>query len=418
MNYIKEKLRDYRQELSFSGKWILIAIIVGVVLGFVGTLFYWCMSQATSFRLSHPWMIFLLPFSGLLIVWLYRVRRVEKDEGTNLVIESVRAREELPVQMAPLIFIATIITHLFGGSAGREGAALQIGGSIGNGIGRLLHLNKNDRSIITMCGMSAAFSAIFGTPLAASIFSIEVISVGIMQYSALVPCVISALIAHGIATSFLDQSMGFEVTGLPAFGVRSAILAAVLAALCALISILFCVVLHQSEKLYRKIFRNSYLRVAAGGCFVLLITLLLGTQDYNGVGLTMMQESFHQSEPFYAFLCKILLTALTLGAGFKGGEIVPSFFIGAVFGSFFSAICGLPVSLCAAIGLGSVFCGVTNCPITSLLICFELFGFQGMPYYMLAIAISYMLSGYFGLYRSQRIMYSKYRADYVNKKAE
>jgi H+/Cl- antiporter ClcA len=266
-----------------------------------------------------------------------------------------------------------------------------------------------------MCGMSGAFSALFGTPMAAALFPLEVVSVGVMYYTALVPCVISSLVAHGIAVSFGVVNELFLIDEIPEFGAIPAIQISVLAILCALVSILFCVALHQTEFLYKVFFKNPYLRAFVGGCIVVLLTVLVGTQDYNGTGVQIIEKCIDGSVRPEAFLVKILFTALTLGAGYKGGEIVPSFFIGAAFGCLFGNLIGFSPTLCTAVGMTSVFCGVTNSPITSLLISFELFGYDGMPYFLLAISFSYMLSGYFGLYRSQRIVYSKYKTDYINK---
>jgi H+/Cl- antiporter ClcA len=268
-----------------------------------------------------------------------------------------------------------------------------------------------------MCGMSAAFSALFGTPLAAAIFSMEVVSVGIMYYAALVPCVISSLIAYAIAQSFGVGTETFVIHAMPKFTVSSAVLVSVLAILCALVSMLFCIILHQSEHLYRRFLKNPYLRAFVGGCFIILLTLLVGDQRYNGTGMDMIEGFFSSGTAApEAFLLKMIFTALTLGAGYKGGEIVPSFFTGAAFGCLFGSLTGFCPNLCTAVGMTAVFCGVTNCPITSLLISFELFGFEGMPYFLLAIAFSYMLSGYYGLYSSQKIVYSKYKTNYINKK--
>ncbi len=397
-------------------KWILAAIISGGIIGSVGTLFYFGMSFVTLLHNQNPWLVFLLPIGGLGIVSLYHLLNRKEDTGTNLVISAVHSDDHVPLRVAPLIFISTLITHLFGGSAGREGAALQIGGSIGNALGNLFRFDQKDTRIMIMCGMSAAFSAIFGTPMAAAVFSMELISVGVMYYTALVPCVISALVARGVADVFGAGKELFLIRDMPAFTVVSAVQISFLAVLCALVSILFCVALRQSEHLYRKLFSNAYVRIFAGGCLIILLTLLSGTTDYNGAGMSVIERCFRGNAAPEAFLLKIAFTALTIGAGYKGGEIVPSFFVGAAFGCLFGNLAGLSPSLCAAVGMSAVFCGVTNCPISSLLISFELFGFEGMPYFLLAVAFSYMLSGYFGLYHSQKIVYSKYKADYINRK--
>lgn len=399
-----------------SARWIIFAVLSGIVIGFVGTAFFYCMQTVTKLRIAHPWLLFLLPAGGVAIVGLYHLLHDEKDTGTNLVLSAIHSNENIPLRMAPLIFISTLITHLFGGSAGREGAALQLGGSIGNALGKLFRFDDKDQHIMIMCGMSASFSALFGTPMAAAIFSMEVVSVGIMHYSALVPCVIAALISHGIAVYFGIHPEHFDLGVLPAFSPKTAVLIGILAVLCALVSILFCIILHESEKLYKYFFKNPYLRAIVGGGIVIALTLLVGNRDYNGTGMDIIAQCMEGDVFPLAFLLKMIFTAATLGAGYKGGEIVPSFFIGATFGCLFGNLTGLSPALCAAVGMGAVFCGVTNSPITSLLICFEMFGFEGMPYYLLAIALSYMLSGYYGLYSSQKIIYSKYKTEYINRK--
>lgn len=417
MNEIfKHKLEHNAKRIGTSLKWVIFSIVSGVSVGCVGTLFYFGMSFVTLIRRRYPSILFLLPLGGVIIVALYRIMHDEKDTGTNLVLSAIHSDDNLPLRMAPLIFISTLITHLFGGSAGREGAALQLGGSIGNALGKLFRFDDKDKHIMIMCGMSAAFSALFGTPMAAAIFSMEVVSVGIMYYAALVPCVISALIARGIAASFGVVPEVFNIQALPRFSIKTAILISFLAILCAAVSIFFCMMLHQSEHLYKRFFKNPYLRIFVGGCIIILLTLIVGNQDYNGTGMSIIADCIKGSVRPEAFFLKMLFTALTLGAGYKGGEIVPSFFIGASFGCLFGSLIGFSPSLCAAVGMTAVFCGVTNCPITSLLISFELFGYDGMPYFLLAIAFSYMLSGYYGLYSSQKIIYSKYKTNYINRK--
>lgn len=397
-------------------KWLIFSVLSGILIGGAGTVFHYCMTWANETRLSYPALILLLPFSGLFIVGAYHVLHDEKDTGTNLVLAAIHSGKHIPLKMAPLIFISTIMTHLFGGSAGREGAALQLGGSIGNTLGRLLKFDEKDQHIMIMCGMSAAFSALFGTPMAAAIFSMEVVSVGIMHYAALVPCVVSSLTAKGIATYFQVSSEQFLLTELPEFNLATAVSIAILAMLCAGVSTIFCIMLHNGEKLYKKYLPNPYLRIFTGGTFIIILTLLIQNQDYNGAGMPVIERCFENDYSPYAFLLKMLFTAVTLSAGFKGGEIVPSFVIGGTFGCLFGNLVGFCPALCTAAGMGAVFCGVTNCPITSLLICFELFGYQGMPYYLLSVALGYMLSGYYGLYHSQKIVYSKYKTEFINRK--
>ncbi|MBS6559821.1 MAG: chloride channel protein [Clostridiales bacterium] len=398
-------------------KWGIFSITIGLVVGSIGTAFGKAMHWATSTRIAHENLLFFLPISGIFIVFLYWLLK-DKNSGTNIIISAIHSGDSIPIQMAPLIFISTIITHLFGGSAGREGAALQLGGSIGTQLGHWLKLNELDQKIVIMCGMSASFSALFGTPMAATIFSMEVVSVGVLYYSALVPCVCSAFIGAGVAKYFGLIPESFPLTVIPEFTVSTAIRLVFLAVGCAIISIIFCILLHTSEYLYKKYFKNAYIRIFIGGILVVLFSLLIGTRAYNGAGIEVIATAIQTgTAPKGAFLFKMIITALTLGAGFKGGEIVPSFFVGATFGCAISSLIGLPPELCSAVGMTAVFCGATNCPITSLLISFELFGYDGMPYYAIAIALSYTLSGYFGLYHSQKIIYSKYRPVYVNKRS-
>ena len=399
-------------------KWILLGFITGSVVGGVATLFSHCLTYCYRIREVYPQVTLALPAAGLLIVFLYRFFKDTNDTGTNMVIASIHSSSDITPKMAPLIFITTILTHLCGGSSGREGAAIQIGGSIANVMGKCFSLNENDRHIIIMCGMSAGFSALFGTPLASAIFALEVISIGIMHYSALVPCTIASFTAHFIALHFHVRPEAFPVASIPAVTPVLFIKTMILGIFLGIVSILFCIVLHSAEHLYRHFFKNPYLRIFAAGCFILLLCVVLRTDQYLGSGMSLIEKIFEGgSVPIAAFLLKMIFTGLTLGAGFKGGEIVPSFTIGACFGFIAANLLGMPAALAAACGMVGVFCGVTNCPITSLLLSFELFGFEGMPYYLVTVSVSYMLSGYYGLYNAQRIMYSKTETQFVNRKA-
>ena len=399
-------------------RWGIFSIFVGFVVGGFSTLFAFCLRKVTDFRTDNPQIIFLLPVAGVFIVFLYSLFKYKNDKGTNLVLSTIHAETELPFKMAPLIFISTIITHLFGGSAGREGAALQLGGSIGNQLGRWFKFDEKDKRIIIMCGMSAAFSAIFGTPVAAAIFSMEVVSVGVMYYAALVPCVFASLVASNVAMHMGIGPDVFNIVNAPQFHVLPGIKIIILALFCACLSVIFCIVLHSLGDLYRDKLKNPYIRIVFSSLIIIVLTLLLRTSDYMGAGVPVIEEAVRGNVKPMAFIWKIIFTALTLEAGFKGGEIVPSFFVGAAFGCLFGQIAGISPSLCAAVGMVSVFCGVTNCPITSMLIAFEIFGYEAVPYFLLAISVSYIMSGYYGLYHDQTIVYSKYKAEYINMKTK
>lgn len=393
-------------------KWLLLGCAVGAVAGGAGTLFYFTMRAVTSLRLSHGWLLWLLPLGGVFIVFLYHICKITKSQGTNLVIVAVRSTEPVPLKMAPLIFISTAITHLFGGSAGREGAALQLGGSLGYQVGKVFRLDAKDLHIMTMCGMAASFSALFGTPATSAIFVLEVVTVGVMYYAALVPCAVASLVGYCVARFFGAVPTSFSVTGIPAAAPVPFLRVALLAALCALVSILFCIAMRGVSAAYEKYLPNQYVRAAVGGALVILLALVFG-RDYLGMGGDGIARSFSGGARPEAFLLKIVFTAVTLGAGFRGGEIVPAFFVGSAFGCAAGGMLGLDPSFGAAIGFLSVFCGVTNCPLTSFVLSIEVFGAKGVLFYLLAAGISYMLSGYTGIYTQQKILYAKDRAVYI-----
>lgn len=400
--------------LSFL-KWVAMGILIGVIIGVIGAAFADCVTWVTDFRITHSFIVLGLPLAGVLIVALYHMAGIKKSYGTNLVLMSVRTDDSIPFAMAPLIFISTVLTHLFGGSAGREGAALQLGGSISQNLARHMGFDRVGQRILTMCGMSACFAALFGTPMTAAIFAMEVISVGIMHYSALVPCAISSITASYISTFLGVTPEHFNVTGIPiSFTISDSIRVFVLAALCGVVSILFCLILKYTSAFYAKSFKNPYWRAVCGGVLVAVFAMILHSQDYLGAGMSVITRAFAGEAVPLAFLLKMIFTAITLEAGFKGGEIVPTFFIGATFGCVAGGILGLNPSFGAAIGMISLFCGVTNCPIAALFLSLELFGSGGLLWYFLATAISYMLSGYFSLYSKQKIMYSKVSPEFID----
>ena len=395
------------------GKWLVLAVAVGLACGVIGTAFHMGVHEATLLRGEHPWLLWCLPLAGLVIVGFYKLTKTE-GQGTNAVIDQVHLGKGLPILLLPAIFLGTVLTHLCGGSAGREGAALQMGGTIGFHTGRLFRLDDKDLRIATLAGMAAFFSALFGTPLTAAIFSIVVISVGVMYHAAMFPCLTAALTAYGVSLLLGVEPTRFAVE-MPALAAGTMLRVGVLAVLCALVSVLFCGVMHTAEHLMEKYFPNPWVRVVAGGFAVIALTFLCGTTDYNGAGMDVVTAAVEQGTAHpAAFLLKLLFTAVTLAAGFKGGEVVPSFFVGATFGCVVGPLLGMPAGASAAIGLVAVFCGATNCPLASTLLSIELFGDAGLLYFALACVISYMLSGYSGLYSSQTILYSKLKAQYIN----
>ncbi|MEG2570896.1 MAG: chloride channel protein, partial [Clostridia bacterium] len=411
VNFIKEKC----QPIVAFCKWVVIGIAVGAVVGLVGCAFYLALGFVGETREKYTWLIWLMPLAGLLIVFLYRASGVSKSGGTNIVLLAVRSEEDIPFKMAPLIFVATILTHLVGGSAGREGAALQLGGSIAHQMGKIIKLDRKDLHIITMCGMSACFAAVFGTPIAAAVFALEVVSVGVMYYAAIVPCAIAALVSMLVGGLFGVIHPAMPIAAIPVISPETLALTLALGVLCALVSLAFCKMLTGASRLAERYVKNQYARVLAGSALILVLTMLVGTRDYMGAGVGIIARAIEGNARPEAFILKMVFTSITLAAAFKGGEIVPTMFIGATFGAAVGAFLGLPPSFCAGVAMIAVFCGVTNCPITSMLIGIELFGTEIAPYLLIACAASYMLSGYSGLYSKQKIMYSKLRPEFVNK---
>jgi len=399
-------------------KWVLRALFIGVVLGLISTAFAYGLNYATSIRLEKSWLIYLLPIAGLFIVFLYEKFGKNVSRGTNTVIACINADDKMHFVMTPLIFVSSIISHLFGASVGREGAALQMGASMGHTFSKLLKLNENDEKVLIMTGMSAAFAALFGTPLAASIFAMEVISVGVMYYAALVPCLVSALTAYNLAKYLGVTYASYSLDVIPEFTPFTVSMTAVLGLLFAMVSILICVVLALTERGFDHFLKNPYVRVLVSAALIILGTLIVGNQDYNGLGVGVIMNAVSGQVIWYAFILKLLFTAVSLAGGYKGGEIVPALFIGATFGCAVGGLLSMPPAFCAALGMVAVFCGVTNSPISSLIIGIELFGGEGLWFFCLASALSYMLSGYFGIYKSQLIVYSKYRSVFVRKTAK
>lgn len=411
MDKLRDKFLSALPTLRTLGRWLVLAGLAGLACGLAGAAFTWCVARATALRGAHPWLLFCMPLAGLAIVWAYRAAGMENDSGTNQIIASVRGGERPPVRLAPLIFLGSVLTHLTGGSAGREGAALQIGGSISAGIGRLLRLGERNTNTIIQCGMAGLFSALFGTPLTATVFAMEVVNVGHFRYAALFPCLLSALIADAVPRLLGLPAEAYRLSGLPEPGPLSLLQCGGLAVLAALASIVFCVLMHGTAHLYKKYIPNQYLRALTGAALVIVLTLAEGSGDYNGAGGRIIELAVEgEVHVPWAFALKMLFTALTLGAGFRGGEIVPTLFIGSTFGCAVGPLLGLDPAFGAAVGMIALFCGVVNCPLASIFLAIELFGGGGLPFFALACSLSFLVSGNYSLYSSQNIVYSKLEA--------
>ena len=415
MSNFNEFQRAAKAAIRVALQWFFLAIPTGLICGLVGTLFHLSVERVTELRADQPWLLFLLPAAGLLITALYKATKCE-GVGTNNVIRAVQSGEPVSILLVPAIFLGTVLTHLCGGSAGREGAALQMGGSIGWNVGTLLQLKDHDRRTATISGMAAFFSALFGTPLTAALFAMMVEDVGLTFTSAFVPAFTSALIAYGCSLAFGIAPTHFAITA-PELTVWNAFLVILLGFACAAVSRLFCGLLHFMEHKVPQFLPNPWLRVFVGGVAVIAFSYLFGVGRYNGAGMGVITAAVEQGEALpWDFLCKIFLTALTLSCGFKGGEVVPSFFVGATFGCVFGPLLGLPAGFAAAVGLVSIFCGATNALIPSILLGFELFSGAGLELIALGCGICYMLSGHHGLYSSQTFVTNKLRPEYMSHK--
>ena len=409
-------INELNNDIKYGIKWVLISLVLGSICGMVGALFHHAIDYVTEIREIHNVFIYLMPLGGLLIVFLYHRVGLHNEPGTNTIIQSVRQQEKVPRILAPAIFLATVITHLVGGSSGREGAALQIGGSIGTTLGRFMKVDKKDMSILVMCGMSAVFSALFGTPLTATIFSMEVISVGVLYYSALLPCLCSSLVAFFVAQIFGCASVKYQISEVMIINLHTFIYLLGLSLCIAIVSIMFVLLMHYSHKMFHKYFSNPYVRVIVGSVIIMLLVLLCG-KDYLGAGMNMVDKAMYEQVQSYDFILKAVFTAITIGCGFKGGEIVPSFFIGATLGYTIGNFIGIDPHVCASLGMVGMFCCVINSPITSLILGIEIFGSQNILTFAIVIAFCYVLSGYYSLYHAQKFVYSKTSPEFINKDA-
>ena len=389
-------------------KWIFFALFTGLLGGGIGALFLWLFTLVTGFYQRTPYLFLILPLSGLLIVGSYQLFRRKDDRGTNEIIASVQSGEPVSPLMMPLIMLGTLLTQLGGGSAGKEGAALQIGGSLGSTLARLFRLPGEGRTLLSLCGMSAVFSSVFGTPIAASLFVLEFTSVGVIHTSAFPACLLSAVTALLTARFLGAAEEPFPVPDSPALSLSSlgGVLALALAA--GVVSILFCLLLHGAEHLCGKLFPNRYLRIALGGLTVAVLSLFLGKYGLNGSGAGMITSLLSGAKVFpLFFLLKMLFTALTVGSGYKGGEIVPTLAVGAGLGALIAPLFSLDPAFGAAVGMVALFAGVTNSAVSSIVLGAELFGFGGILYFALAAAVSYAVSGNYSLYKTQRIFFPK-----------
>ena len=370
---------------------LLSASVIGALCGVIGALFVRSIEFVTEFRSENSWILYLLPIGGLVTVALYKLTKTE-GIGTVRILESARGKGIVPILLLPVIFASTVITHLLGGSAGKEGAALQIGSSVSEAVSKVTRADSDKRSIYAVCGMAALFSAAFGTPFGAWIFALEVVFVKRIMMSAAIPALISSVIANLISVSLGAKPEKFEVGTIPGLDLAVSVKTLLISAIAAVVALAFCYLLHGGEKLFKKVLKNPFIRITVGGVAVIVLTIIFGT-DYNGGGFGVIERIFEEGivRP-EAFLLKIIFTVITVSAGFKGGEIVPSLFIGSTLGGTLSPLLGLSPEFGAAIGMTAFFSGVTNCPLAVAVISIELFGFEGFVFFVAAAFVSRLIS--------------------------
>ncbi len=395
--------------LFYFLKWLFLSAVIGVLAGSASAFFLIFLDWVTEWREHHLWIIAFLPLAGLIIGLAYHYWGKEVVNGNNLLLEEFHSPKKLiPLIMAPLVLFGTLITHLFGGSAGREGTAVQMGAAISDQFSKLFKLNENDRKILLIIGISAGFAAVFGTPLAGAVFALEVMFFGKIKSEALLPSLITAFIADFSCTAWNVSHTQYSIPTVPDIGIINLLWAALTGIIFGLSSWLFSKSLHFWIKLFKSIIKYAPFRPLIGGIFLAIAIYLMGTTKYIGLGIPVIISAFSENLNSYDFLLKILFTTFTIGAGFKGGEVTPLFFIGATLGNALFWFVPLPVALLAGMGLAAVFAGATNTPIACTLMGIELFGIESAIFIGIACLISYFFSGHTGIYTSQMQQGPKY----------
>lgn len=406
-------------------RWTLLIIPVAVIVGSLNAFFLWILNLATVTRIDNPWLIYLLPLAGIAIVYCYRNLGKNSEGGNNLIMDEIHEPGAgIPTRMGPLVLITTVITHLFGGSAGREGTAVQIGGATTHWLARLFKLNESDTRLILIAGVAAGFGAVFGTPLTGAIFALEVLAIGRLRYDAIIPALFAAILADVVCSAwgahhthyridFLENITLFEhAIKIDILMVAKIVLAAVAFGLA---GYLFGELTHVFKDIFKATLKNPYLIVVVGGLIVIAAVHLIGNYDYIGLGVyssrdggvSILSAFTEGGAEWYSWLLKLLLTAITLAAGYKGGEVTPLFFVGATLGNTMAWVLGAPVDLFAALGFLAVFAAATNTPLACTIMGVELFGADHMLYFAIACYTAYYFSGHTGIYSSQRVAVPK-----------
>ncbi|MDC4329135.1 chloride channel protein [Acinetobacter baumannii] len=398
---------EYDQILKYSVYWLVISIVIGVVAGLASTLIFVAFDISNKVRSLHHWLIYFLPFVGFGIGYLIKKYGSPIERGTHLLIDEIhQPKSFIPKRMSPIIFITSILTQLFGGSAGREAPAVQLSGALIDHLSHILKISEDNRKICLIASIGAGFAGVFGLPLAGAIYGLEITALGNLRYSAIFPCFVSALIASAIPELFeiVHPHVFYVISEFPAihFGTLMSLIAAGL--IFGLVARFFIAAIHFASDVFYKYVRYLPLRTMVGGIVIMLLTLFTAHQQYNGLGTDKIISSFYVPIEFYDFSNKTIFTAITLGSGFKGGEITPLFYVGATLGNALGAVLNLPISLLAGLGLVSLFSGASKAPLTSIILAVELFGMNVATYAIITCLLAALFSGNCGLYRRKKLM--------------